>query len=1205
MNFLRDIEAEIDGVEFINPNQIAELRDARRRRLAKESRERRAAQKRADKLASGNYRTNSSGKVVRVTKTYIKNRDKLRTGDFIQVPGKSRVVRNTLENRVKHYPRTNLQFGLVIGTRNADAAKALIRRVLVKKDIKLNREQADDLIHVLRDGTRREVTLTFIDTDGILSEKTFLLNELSINNISRLLETGANLESVETFGSDSVTNLNIESVRDIRFRDIPNPTRVLQKDGRFFDSLNTLSVIDLQRYQIYTQQQAYDLKKYVGDDADDNDPTFEHCLMRCLRLCGISEDKIDLVKTNFLSNNKKISIQKTHLKDISNLIETNIILSYIDSSDKTNKYNANKKVKYDDTIEIALYMNHYFVQEKTNINKFAINSLIKGKITEAEYSEESLNDIVKIVKDGYKRDDTKGLLSLSLIHTMNKAGLFVRGDMTPFLKTVGDVEHIVLTNVENEQADLEMIIDEETGEEKRRRMDITKRDYNTWAADFESFVCGEGYDIDNSTAHSKDGTKHSLYLIGVTPIDINSAIPSNEREVNNALDKVTIYNVCDYAYYNNPVKCAVNKMMDGVCRSARAPGTLDEEDPGTVNIIYFHNLKYDFNVVKEYLNVTDICAKGSALYRVKVAYYYENELYIIELRCSQKLINTALAKFPSMFGLYEGLSKQGGIDYTYFTPENNGKIVPASVYARGLSNKDYHLFMDEQSGNKHFSPTRYYIKYLRYDVLVLACGLKAMNKVLVQAFPIENLCVMTKLTISSLTNLISSINDCFKDTFSVIHNAKNFVSRSVVGGRVHVNEKYALKKIVGDVSDLDAVSMYPSSIKRICETFGFPTGKCKVIPQDQLENWRQYKWAFLEIRITKVNKHQQIPMISYKTEDGGVLWTNDIRDETIVANNIDLDSWIRFQQIEFEIIAGVYYDGEGNTNLGQMINTLHSIRLEAKKQGNVGLSTLVKLMMNSIYGKTAQKSTFRDTRIQTVKKNVKNSEGEWETIDNPKFDKFKCNNFNTITSISKINSKQVSVEMLARDDFNLCHIASLILSTARHMMNEVFDIAQDLDLPIYYTDTDSMHLNREDIPKIASEYKIRYGRSLEGKGLGQFHPDFEIEGCEDVFARKSIFLGKKSYIDQIQGTNSKTGEIEFDYHVRLKGVTKAGIKHAVTEGNYIDEFDMFEDMMNGTAIKFVLNPYLKDEGRQAVKFNFNDEGVFTSGEFIREVKFTK
>ena len=114
--------------------------------------------------------------------------------------------------------------------------------------------------------------------------------------------------------------------------------------------------------------------------------------------------------------------------------------------------------------------------------------------------------------------------------------------------------------------------------------------------------------------------------------------------------------------------------------------------------------------------------------------------------------------------------------------------------------------------------------------------------------------------------------------------------------------------------------------------------------------------------------------------------------------------------------------------------------------------------------------------------------------------------------------------------FNFCPLGVNILSMSKRIMNEVFCTAEDLGLSIFYQD--SLHMFNKDIDILAKEFKKRYNRELIGKNLGQFHSDFaEITKCIPSLAYKSIFVGKKTYIDQLTNKNN-----EIAFHCRMKGI---------------------------------------------------------------------
>ena len=99
-------------------------------------------------------------------------------------------------------------------------------------------------------------------------------------------------------------------------------------------------------------------------------------------------------------------------------------------------------------------------------------------------------------------------------------------------------------------------------------------------------------------------------------------------------------------------------------------------------------------------------------------------------------------------------------------------------------------------------------------------------------------------------------------------------------------------------------------------------------------------------------------------------------------------------------------------------------------------------------------------------------------------------------------------------------------------MNEVFCLAEDNGIHVLYQDTDSGHYYAKDIPRLSELFKAKYHRELIGSNLGQFHSDFaELRKGSESFATKSVFCGKKSYVDMLSNDHGDIG-----FHARLKGI---------------------------------------------------------------------
>jgi len=105
--------------------------------------------------------------------------------------------------------------------------------------------------------------------------------------------------------------------------------------------------------------------------------------------------------------------------------------------------------------------------------------------------------------------------------------------------------------------------------------------------------------------------------------------------------------------------------------------------------------------------------------------------------------------------------------------------------------------------------------------------------------------------------------------------------------------------------------------------------------------------------------------------------------------------------------------------------------------------------------------------------------------------------------------------------FNFCPFGVNILLVLKRIINEVFCLAEDLGMTIFYQDTDSGHFYTDEIDKLADDFFKQYDRELNGKNLGQFHCDFStiIKDRSLPQAMKSIFFCKKSYIDLFVDNN--------------------------------------------------------------------------------------
>ena len=532
-------------------------------------------------------------------------------------------------------------------------------------------------------------------------------------------------------------------------------------------------------------------------------------------------------------------------------------------------------------------------------------------------------------------------------------------------------------------------------------------------------------------------------------------------------------------------------------------------------ILYFHNLKYDRALFE-----TDPCLK---VLRVidKPGAVYEMLILVgtmkLTIRDSTKLIpNTPLASFQKTFQLDPSLQKKDFAEYKFYTPENASDDFKCSTVdyisdklfdendaknsqkrVKYLQDLDEYLIAEnmgtsEPNGKVYFLPWVFYKHYLAYDVLVLAAGVQALQR---DMFAVSNneLDILHSMTLPSFSNKYMGWNGAFDDMFHMKTALRNFQREAVFGGRTFVNPEYEGKRCSGVFEYLDAISLYPSAIVFMCQELGgFPTGPAMLLSKKQFAspNLRQYlsetaSEYTVEIRIRAIRKRQMsIPFISYKKPDGSLDYVNEIPDGVefllSVVDKITLEDWVEFHDIDFEILRGIYWQGAKNKKFGTIMEHLHVERKKCKDAGQASKANLLKLTSNSAYGKTIQKP---HNSMKVMIPVIQRSKEVWQqrlvTL------------FATLESFRFVGEEQIEATCCQLDDgFSLAQVGSKILAASKRLMNRLFNLCSELKAPIYYTDTDSFLVERTHIPRVAAAFQLKYGRSLLGSELGQFHSDF-------------------------------------------------------------------------------------------------------------------
>ncbi len=363
------------------------------------------------------------------------------------------------------------------------------------------------------------------------------------------------------------------------------------------------------------------------------------------------------------------------------------------------------------------------------------------------------------------------------------------------------------------------------------------------------------------------------------------------------------------------------------------------------------------------------------------------------------------------------------------------------------------------------------------------------------------------------------------------------------------------------INDYDGVSLYPSSMSLMD---GYVKGMPKYIDMNtfKLDDLKIWDYYFIKVKVSEVGVKRAMPLFS-KNIKCVKNWTNDVlykegdENSYYYFDRYQLEDAIEFHKIKFEVVEGFYFNEGFNTSIKTEIKKVFDLRLKAKKEGNPGLSNLLKLLMNSSYGKLGQRAA------------------ETNTVIKPSYqkDRYIINHYHEIISWEENkNSKFVKFEIKIPivKSYSMPHLSCQILSYSKRIMNQVICLAEDNNIKIFYQDTDSMHMYDDEVSKLENCYRVKYNKELTGKNLGQFHCDFEPhKDYENAVSVKFIGLGKKCYIDQLTAYHKKTKEAKTFYHIRMKGVSTNAILSKAIEYN-CTPIDIYQQLYDGKSIVFDL-----------------------------------
>lgn len=862
-----------------------------------------------------------------------------------------------------------------------------------------------------------------------------------------------------------------------------------------------------------------------------------NCLINAFIKYGLDEKRINFVKSFVI--NREVPMCK--LQQVADKLKICIKLQKDDNNKKAYLYGK----EYKEVIEIAVIDKHYFLNDKVDFTSYALKNYFE---LSKKYT--SIEDFRYMIKAKGEKNKDRCMNSYNAIK-------FLYENRAEYLEPMVVSEEILKTQYYDSVEDKDNLEYLEQNcllnEVKEPRMDY--ENYTNVFFDFETYQ------------HKKCiNNKEKIVFV---PYIVCGKIENGEEISKIGIDCGEKF----LDYLNHIIPYTTTKTKEG------------EKKRKYVRLIA-HNCKFDYTFLFKYVNRINQITSGTKLLNAKCSY---KELDI-EFKCSLTLITMPLKKFPKVFNIPE---EKEVMPYKLYNEENCKKEMIRMIEAKDyLNDNDYnHMvkvcktkgFIEKINGELYFDCMDYAKYYCMRDCEVLMKGYETFKGWIITELGID---INSVWTSASLSDKYFMNEGVYEGVYKLSGLPRQFIQKCVVGGRTMCRDNIKHKVEGEKMADYDGVSLYPSAMARM---EGILMGKPKILQPNQLHKsfLDSVNGYFLKIKITNVKQYRHFSLLSEVNSKSGVrMFHNDMIGKVLYVDKVSLEDMIEFQGVEFEVICGYYYDEGRNETIREVITKVFNMRKEMKRVGNP-IQEVYKLIMNSGYGKSILKPIEKEERVFDSSKEK---------------DKWVSRYYNYIVEAEQgyeCDKWIVKQHKAINEHFNNCVFGVEVLSMSKRIMNEVMCLAEDNELTAYYQDTDSIHMKYDQVAVLKQKFSEKYGREIDGKDLGQFHIDFELKGAETktIYAEKSIFLGKKCYIDMLVGLDENGNEIRGE-HLRMKGIPNSSIYYTA-ERLGCSVYNIYEKLYEGEEINFDLL-----EGGNKVQFEFNKNmSVFISQDFKRTIKF--
>ena len=980
--------------------------------------------------------------------------------------------------------------------------------------------------------------------------------------------------------------------------------------GEFFRFHHKINGMDLRYLGIFNVNE---INQQYHDYLNDN------CLYYALKESGVEQDKLELMKT--FVNNRNVPISA--LDKVCKVLKIRIkLIRLVGCKKKLGKLVDNSQTtKYGTTgleCSIGLIDTHYFINKDSGVQRYALENCFD---IQAKQLSKDWTKIYEKQVDRYVYRNSRTIDTFLLVKTLfqNREKYLSNIEWTDEMidtqyhdkvETFGSLQFEETNTKPNQPSQKEIDYYTESFKEELQQLYKVKKDNKILTIDDVNEIFD---DCSKETIefifynHTYFRTKsNDYYKVG---FDFETYADSNDNYIHKPY--LARYETEDGIKKEFRGKDCARKMLD----------SLPKEHENIMLIA--HNCGYDYKFIFPYLSsIKNPIMKGSSLMSVSCKYsnYQKdfktnekklNQTWNIKLKDSYNLIPEPLRKFGKMFGLDQGkevipyklynkVFSKFGVEKIWYKEAFVYQHVVSECGEKNLQQFKDNCIKWNCIVNGEINILEYSNKYCEIDCEVMMKGYSIFRDWIKQLGHDSKVKVDIDIddviSVASLAHKYLVSQGCYEGVYQMSGKPREFIQKCVVGGRTMTNSNKKWRVKGGKLADFDACSLYPSAIFQMD---GFLKGIPKIIKNTDLKTCLNHDGLFARCVITDLKIKRQFPLGSYMTEDGTRNFSNDLIGKELYLDKQSILDLQEFQGVDLKIIDGYYYNSGRNPTCKSVIRYLYDTRRKKKSEKNP-IQAVYKLIMNSAYGKTILKPITDDCEVvnkYSYDKKTKKFEDSWTKYLGKQYNYIK-----EFTDCGKVIIVKKHKSIL--DHFNNAHVGVEVLSKSKNIMNKVMCMGEDLGLKMYTQDTDSIHIDYDEVAILEEHYNKKYGTELIGNDMGQFHIDFDLDGSiGDIWATDSIFLGKKSYIDKLESRDKDNKPI-YGFHIRMKGITSSSIDYTTklnSKDGSLDYMGLYEKLFKGDMVNFDLLC-----GGEKDMFKSNKDMTIRTlkcGEFDRNVKF--